>query len=218
MAGRPKATDGPVSRLVNRRISGAVTRLILRYAPHTSPNLVSLVVLAFSLTALPLYVRGYAWAAGIVVQLSSALDGVDGELARATGKTSRLGAVLDSVLDRFSNLVFLTGALLYSYRYESLLSEEALLALAVLSVWGDMMVTFIHSKYTEILGVHPALAGRFPNIASRDVRLFLLFAFSLAGQVTLGLLAVTLISLVYSAARTLELLLSPPERGKGQEG
>ncbi len=204
MAGVPKRTDGPVSRLINRRVSGAVTRLILRYAPHTSPNTVSIIVFAFSLTALPLYLWGHARLAGLVVQLSSALDGVDGELARATGRATKRGAVLDSLLDRYSNLAFLLGALVYGAVYEGLLEPPLMVALAVLVVFGDMMVTYIHSKLPEVLGVHPAVVGRFPHIASRDVRLFLLFLFSLAGQVTLGLAVLAALSLVYSVARTVE--------------
>jgi len=49
----------------------------------------------------------YLWrldpVAGILVQLASIVDGVDGELARARNMASPVGAFLDSLLDRIAD-------------------------------------------------------------------------------------------------------------------
>jgi CDP-L-myo-inositol myo-inositolphosphotransferase len=49
-------------------------------------------------------------AGAVLFQIASVIDGVDGEIARATFRSSRSGASLDSLVDAFTNLAFLGGA------------------------------------------------------------------------------------------------------------
>jgi len=46
---------------------------------------------------------------GLLFQAASIFDGVDGEMARATFRTSKLGAVLDSLIDAATNALMLIG-------------------------------------------------------------------------------------------------------------
>jgi CDP-L-myo-inositol myo-inositolphosphotransferase len=46
----------------------------------------------------------------VLFQLASIAEGIDGEIARATHRTSARGASLDSVTDGFTNCGFLLGA------------------------------------------------------------------------------------------------------------
>jgi CDP-L-myo-inositol myo-inositolphosphotransferase len=106
----PKPTDGIVARLVNRRISGPLTRQLLRTGMH--PDVAT--VLAFTVTLLAAGLLGYGnrWsmlAGGLGVVLGSALDGVDGEIARVSGRASRRGATLDTLLDRYADLAVVLG-------------------------------------------------------------------------------------------------------------
>jgi CDP-L-myo-inositol myo-inositolphosphotransferase len=48
-------------------------------------------------------------AGAILFQAASVLDGVDGEIARATFRTSASGATLDSLTDALTNMGFLIG-------------------------------------------------------------------------------------------------------------
>jgi CDP-L-myo-inositol myo-inositolphosphotransferase len=45
----------------------------------------------------------------LLFQLASIIDGVDGEIARATFRTSRSGSMLDSLTDAATNLAFFAG-------------------------------------------------------------------------------------------------------------
>ena len=47
--------------------------------------------------------------AGLTIILSGLLDAIDGVLARTTGKVTRFGGFFDSVLDRYSDILFLSG-------------------------------------------------------------------------------------------------------------
>lgn len=79
-----------------------LAHLMVRPLAHTplTPNHITLLTLALGLAAAWLFATGDAaaanWGAGIFV-LARFLDHFDGELARLTGKTSRLGYYLDYI-------------------------------------------------------------------------------------------------------------------------
>jgi phosphatidylserine synthase len=55
---------------------------------------------------------------GVLVLLAGAFDMLDGPLARAKGKTTTFGAMLDSSLDRLSEAAVLLGILIYFLYHE----------------------------------------------------------------------------------------------------
>lgn len=91
-----KDTDGFFARHFDRRISGAVSRRLIRTA--VTPNQITAFVTLLGIGAGWLMAQaGYApkvWGSFLFL-LTSILDGCDGEVARAKGMTSRLGGWLD---------------------------------------------------------------------------------------------------------------------------
>lgn len=106
-----KPQDGIVSRAINRPISQAISGLLLRW-PGIRPIHATLLtaLIALVMTA-ALTLRGEIGliVGAILFQLASIVDGVDGEIARATFRTSPEGARLDSLVDAATNLAFLAG-------------------------------------------------------------------------------------------------------------
>ncbi|WP_258085137.1 bifunctional L-myo-inositol-1-phosphate cytidylyltransferase/CDP-L-myo-inositol myo-inositolphosphotransferase [Thermococcus thermotolerans] len=163
--------DGFVSRHLNRRISTEISYLL---AERVSPNGMTAITFALgmlsaflTLVSLPL--------AGILYQLSSILDGVDGELARAQLRTSRFGGYIDSLLDRYVDGAFL-ALLAYSTLREPLWHLVALLALL-----GSVMVSYSTERFKaaygeDAYGSIPALR-KLPG--KRDERIFLTMLFLL---------------------------------------
>ncbi|MEM2077137.1 MAG: CDP-alcohol phosphatidyltransferase family protein, partial [Sulfolobales archaeon] len=47
---------------------------------------------------------------GVVAEISSIVDGVDGELARAKKMESKFGSFLDSMLDRLADILIVASA------------------------------------------------------------------------------------------------------------
>ena len=90
-----KSTDGWFSRTLNRPISRAVSYVLLtlRLTANHASVLVLLLGLAVALIAAQ---PGYLALAtvGVLFHLASVLDGVDGEMARATLTESEIGARL----------------------------------------------------------------------------------------------------------------------------
>jgi phosphatidylglycerophosphate synthase len=106
-----KGGDGVVSRYVNRPISRSISAQLLRI-PWIRPSHASLGTALLGLAmAIALFFgdRSGLWAGAVLFQAASIFDGVDGEMARATFRTSDRGATLDSVIDACTNLAFITG-------------------------------------------------------------------------------------------------------------
>lgn len=111
IAATGKPGDGIVSRLFNRPISRAITRVVVRI-PGARPMHATMATAALGLAmALALFSGGepgLIWGA-VLFQAASIVDGVDGELARATFNTSDRGARFDSLTDGLTNIAFIAG-------------------------------------------------------------------------------------------------------------
>lgn len=197
---RYKPTDGPISRLINRRISAAITGLILRSGAPITPNQVSLLSLLLCLIAGALIAYGELLLGGLLVQASSIIDGVDGELARALRSASIRGGFLDSMLDRYGDVAVYLGIGAFIALEEGLGPAPTIALAAALS--GDLMVSYLHLRGERDMGVHPSLIGPLDGIASRDVRLFLVFVFLVLGQPLIALASVAVLAHVYVATKT----------------
>ena len=204
-----KAVDGPISRLINRRVSGAITGLILRSGLNITPNQVSWASFALAAAASYFIASGELLVGGILVQLSSIIDGVDGELARARGLSSPRGGFLDTMLDRYSDILIYLGLLWFLASDSVILIEVLVLSLALS---GDLMVSYLHAKGHETAGKHPALVGPLDSAASRDVRLFILFLSCVAGQPLTGLIAVAVLSHVYVLVKSATIYSIAPNK------
>ena len=199
-----KPTDGLVSRYLNRRLSHPITKFILRHKIPLTPNQVSFIAFLLGAFALPAYIAALPITAGVLVQLCSIIDGVDGELARALGKTSHYGAFFDAVLDRLADLLIIIGAALYVIWYDS---HPYTLPVVATALGGSLLVSYLHIRGQHDLRIHPVRVGRIPSIASRDVRLFVIFIGSVLGFVWEALLAVALLSLTYFTAKFVEVCI-----------
>jgi phosphatidylglycerophosphate synthase len=105
-----KATDGLVSRHLNRPISTRITRLLIPY--DIKPVHFTAVVALGTVVMLGLLVTGnpVLLAAGCVLfHVLSVLDGTDGELARVRFESTDWGARLDTAVDMVTNLGFVIG-------------------------------------------------------------------------------------------------------------
>lgn len=78
-------------------------------ARNISPNQLTLAGAALSLLTGVVYATGAFFLGGIMLFIAGAADLLDGPLARATGKSSRFGAFLDSSLDRYSDFFVFAG-------------------------------------------------------------------------------------------------------------
>ena len=123
-------------------IGYALFRLRLR------PNHLTLAGLGVSLLAASAFVAGRSRSAGLLLILAGLFDFFDGSLARASGQVTPFGAFLDSVIDRYSDIVVLLGIVVLFARTPH--ARGAIVAMAGLV--GSVMVSYTKAR-AESIGI-----------------------------------------------------------------
>lgn len=192
-----KPTDGPISKRLNRRVSTKISARLAKY--HVSPN--SITVASFGLailSALFFFLGSYQYVviAGVMAQLSSILDGCDGEIARLKFKFSAFGEWLDRILDRYSDGLIVLGM---TYGVWSADASDYVWIAGFLALMGTYMNSYTAIVYDELLR-NNLLPG--PTLRmGRDVRLFIIFLGSLFNQLITTLFILGVITNVESIRR-----------------
>src|SRR5215831_10712363 len=112
------------------------------------PNHLTLLGLGVSFLAAMAFVAGRTRYAGVLLILAGLCDFLDGSLARASGQVSAFGAFLDSVIDRYSDLIVLLGIVVLFAQTPH--ARGAIVAMAGLI--GSMMVSYTKAR-AESIGV-----------------------------------------------------------------
>lgn len=111
-----------------------------------TPTVMTALGLALVLTGSVMVASGRLVSGGWVIALGSALDGLDGAVARASGKVTERGAFLDSAFDRVGEVAMFGGLAFY------LEGNARLLLLIVVAVGGALLVPYMRAK-AEALGL-----------------------------------------------------------------
>ncbi len=165
-----KPSDGPVSLLLNRPISRAISAPLA--SAGVSPAFATLLALAAGGAAAAAFAFREWWLGALLLQLSSILSGVDGEIARRTGRESRYGDFLDTVVDRtveYAALFAIAYAL--SDSWDNWAWAVGLVALGgtfLLATTSEKYRSTVHSNYPK-RQLEPAFAF---VTSGRDVRIF----------------------------------------------
>lgn len=174
-----KPEDGLVSRYLNRRISTRISIMTYRRGFKIEPLTVTLVSFILGLSASILLAMRVFILGGLLVQTSSVIDGVDGELARLYHKVTPWGGYVDSVLDRISDIAIVAGLTL-----SSPIIDDFILLFALLAAANVIFVSYV-THNLKSLGVSTVKLRKVP--ATRDVRLFVVFIASLLSLPIFGL-------------------------------
>ena len=145
-------------------------------------NFITLFGLIGNVAAAVLIARGQLLAGGLVAAFMAPLDAVDGALARKAGVVGKFGAFLDSVVDRYDEMILLAGVLYYfqtqAYTWGIMLTYAALS--------GSVLVSYTRAR-AEGLGFS-GKAGIFSRI-ERAIVLILGLVFNQL-LVSVGIIAI----------------------------
>lgn len=145
-----------------------------------TPNSITLTGLAGNILGAYLLARGYFLWGGILVLLMGPLDALDGTMARLRGEASEWGAFVDSVTDRYSELIIFGGLLFYYISQPGTWYNTALAMLVFAAAAGSVLVSYTKAradslKYNANVGVltrmerymilAPALVLNIPQVA-----------------------------------------------------
>jgi CDP-diacylglycerol--glycerol-3-phosphate 3-phosphatidyltransferase len=106
------------------------------------PNTMTLLGLAGNTIGAILLAQGQMTLGGILILAMGPVDALDGTMARLRGMAGHFGAFVDSVTDRYSELVIFAGLLYYYAGQGDNLSMMAVYAAAA----GSVLVSYIRSR------------------------------------------------------------------------
>ena len=123
-----------------------------------TPNTVTLIGFVLNLGVTVIFILGaedqhrsnlsyVGWAGGLIL-FAGLFDMLDGQVARIGNMSSRFGALFDSVLDRYSELVMFFGICYYLVAHHYFFSS----LFAFLALIGSMMVSYTRAR-AEGLGI-----------------------------------------------------------------
>jgi CDP-diacylglycerol--glycerol-3-phosphate 3-phosphatidyltransferase len=110
------------------------------------PNTMTILGLIGNTVGAVLIGLGYLTIGGLVILAMGAADTLDGTMARLRGMSSEYGAFVDSVTDRYSELVIFAG-LLYYYLTQG---EWLLVMVTYAAASGSVLVSYIRARAASV--------------------------------------------------------------------
>jgi len=195
-----KETDGFISKHINRKISTRISVFLVNSGLDISPN--EMIFLSFFIATVSacLFLLNLPLFGGIIAQVSSILDGCDGEIARLTNRTSKEGEILDSVLDRFADGLIIMAITILAYNTVPplVVGKSLIIVLGFLALMGSFSVSYSAAR---AISVGYKYKRRW---AGRDVRLFvIMLAGILAAFIPVSLFFFLLILVVLTFSETI---------------
>lgn len=123
-----------------------------------TPNLVTVTGLILNIGVAIIFIKGaeqgnrgdlsYVGWAGALILFAGLFDMLDGQVARLGNMSSTFGALFDSVLDRYSELIMFLGICYYLVAHHYFFSSLA----AFIALIGSMMISYTRAR-SEGLGI-----------------------------------------------------------------
>lgn len=132
--------------MLKRLFGAALQRVVLPVGgaigrAGVTPNMITVLGFFVTSAAAVVIAQGDFLLGGFILIAGSVSDMLDGAVARATGKISKGGAFLDSVLDRLSDAAIFVG-LIWWYTHDDQLGLQLAIAGLILS----LMVSYVRAR------------------------------------------------------------------------
>ena len=138
------------------RVINPLVKLLIRAG--LTPNMVTTIGLLLNIGVSIIFIAGaeegkrgdlsYVGWAGALILFAGLFDMLDGQVARLGNMSSRFGALYDSVLDRYSELILFLGICYYLVAHHYFLSS----LVAFIGMIGSLMVSYTRAR-AEGLGI-----------------------------------------------------------------
>ncbi|MFQ5651118.1 MAG: CDP-alcohol phosphatidyltransferase family protein [bacterium] len=114
-----------------------------------NPNFFTTIGFILTVGAAVLFATGFLRIAGAIVLLAGTFDIVDGKVARLSNRVTKFGALYDSTLDRYSEVIMFFGLVFYFVKQDMFISSVAV----SFALGGSIMVSYVRAR-AEALGFH----------------------------------------------------------------
>jgi len=173
------------------RLGDPVARALLR--AHVRPNHLTMLGLGVSIVAAGAFAQGRLRVGAVLLALAGLFDFFDGSLARLAHSVSAFGAFLDSVADRYSDLVVLLGVVLYYHRA----ADTTGVFLTMVALVGTIMTSYTKAR-AQSIGVACEI-----GLVERPERLIVLIAGATFNLLTPAMIALAVLTNLTALQRIL---------------
>ncbi len=112
-----------------------------------NPNFFTTIGFILTIGAAILFASGYLSVAGAIILLAGTFDIIDGKVARATNRVTKFGALYDSTLDRYAEVIMFFGLAFYFVKADMFITSIAV----SFALGGSVMVSYVRAR-AEALG------------------------------------------------------------------
>lgn len=110
------------------------------------PNVVTILGLAGNVVGAYFLAIGNLTVGGIIILVMGPIDALDGTMARLRGEPTKFGAFVDSVTDRYSELVIFGGLMIYY----ALRADTWGVVLTFIATAGSVLVSYIRARAQSV--------------------------------------------------------------------
>jgi CDP-diacylglycerol--glycerol-3-phosphate 3-phosphatidyltransferase len=122
-----------------------IAKLLINLRVH--PHIITVAGLLISILAFNFFRLGLFFYAALMVILAGACDVLDGRLARETKQITKFGALMDSTIDRYSEVLMFLGLAIFFHD-----KQTYIVYLIILAITGSFMVSYTRAR-AEGLGI-----------------------------------------------------------------
>src|SRR5438128_9011626 len=138
--------------MISRRIGGAfgyLFRAVVRGFADAgvNPNILTFIGFCINVVAAYFFAYGYFRRAAFTIFLAAIFDLTDGPVARTTKRVTPFGGFIDSVLDRYSDLILLIGLLIYYGR----INRFWYVTLVAVAMIGSVMTSYTRARAENLI-------------------------------------------------------------------
>jgi CDP-diacylglycerol---glycerol-3-phosphate 3-phosphatidyltransferase len=149
-----------------------------------TPNTITGIGFIFSAVAAYFVSQGKFTIGGLILLFAGPLDVIDGSMARQIGTPTAYGSLIDSVTDRYSELVIFGGLLFYFVNTQN----STGILLVFLAAAGSVLVSYVKAR-AEALGLHSKM-----GILTRVERLIVMIACLIFGVPMIALWIIAILA------------------------
>jgi CDP-diacylglycerol--glycerol-3-phosphate 3-phosphatidyltransferase len=135
---RPTLTDQ--MRIRFKGLLDSAGRILNRLG--ITPNTLTMIGLAGNIIAALFLAQGKFLAGGLIALAMGPVDALDGTIARLRGEPSDFGAFVDSVVDRYSELIIYSGLLAHYIH----VNDSLMIILTFVATAGSFLVPYVRAR------------------------------------------------------------------------
>jgi len=154
---KTKPSDRFILKFIKIYIAAPVSILVVRRIPKVRPAVFTFASSGIGIGAGVAFGLGFAWLGALMAACAQIMDGVDGQVARLTGRVSSEGALLDSIMDRFMDFALLFGLLFHCLRYTAgigsgggILAPGWVVLIAALATAGSSQISYFTARAASL--------------------------------------------------------------------